>query len=228
MPIFILQASSSLSTFSCSSPRPDLVICSGAHNFCLAHLREWISRNLPNPECPTCRDPIQRDVTKLRVNVALRDAIAARQRASRPKPVEPQTVVIPWAEIRFEKDEDGERVELGRGAFGSVYAADYSFMKVAVKVRTQPTCSGNSKLLMICLCAYIHVRHSDIPLLSSQVLALGGSTGPAVTAALRREASLQSSLAHEHIVRVFGLAEGAGGKFGLVMARMHTDLQVRS
>lgn len=108
---------------------------SGAHNFCMVHLRDWITRNLPDPGCPTCRDPIQRDPAKLRVNVALRDAIAARQRAARPKPVEPKAAIIPWGELNFERDADGERVELGRGAFGSVYAADYSFMKVAVKVR---------------------------------------------------------------------------------------------
>ena len=42
---------------------------SGAHNFCLAHLREWISRNLPSPGCPTCREPIQADVTKLRARL---------------------------------------------------------------------------------------------------------------------------------------------------------------
>lgn len=100
--------------------------------------------------------------------------------------------MIAWADLRFEKDDDGERVELGRGAYGSVYAADYSFMRVAVKV-----------------------------------LALGGASGPALVAALRREAALQASIAHEHIVRVYGLAEGAAGKFGLVMARMHSDLQSR-
>ena len=63
--------------------------------------------------------------------------------------------------------------------------------------------------------------------LTHQVLALGGASGPALAAALRREATLQASLAHEHVVRVYGLAEGAGDKFGLVMARMHSDLQVR-
>ena len=85
-----------------------------------------------------CQEPIQTDVSKLRVNIALRDAIdAARRRApaaQQPKAAEPKSKVIPWAELSFERDADGERVELGRGSFGSVYAAEFSFMKVAVKV----------------------------------------------------------------------------------------------
>ena len=57
---------------------------------------------------------------------------------------------------------------------------------------------------------------------------VAAAAAPALMQALRREAALQSSLAHEHVVRVYGLAEGVagGGKLGLVMARMHTTLQV--
>ena len=40
---------------------------------------------------------------------------------------------IPWSELKFDKDEDGDRVSLGAGAFGTVYSATYSFQLVAVK-----------------------------------------------------------------------------------------------
>ena len=84
-----------------------------------------------------CQEPIQTDVSKLRINIALRDAIEAANRwpaSQQHKAADPKSKVIPWAELSFERDADGERVELGRGSFGSVYAAEFSFMKVAVKV----------------------------------------------------------------------------------------------
>lgn len=40
---------------------------------------------------------------------------------------------ISWDQLVFEVDEDGQRVELGRGAFGSVLAAVYKYQHVAVK-----------------------------------------------------------------------------------------------
>lgn len=43
------------------------------------------------------------------------------------------TVRIPWAELDFEKDEDGP-VELGRGASGAILAASWRNTAVAVKV----------------------------------------------------------------------------------------------
>ena len=40
---------------------------------------------------------------------------------------------IPWSDLQFERDEDGDLLTLGRGSFGSVLAATYSFARVAVK-----------------------------------------------------------------------------------------------
>lgn len=52
----------------------------GQHNFCLQHLAEWISSNYSGssaaPSCPVCRLPIQRSASELKVNIAVRDAIA--------------------------------------------------------------------------------------------------------------------------------------------------------
>ena len=78
-------------------------------------------------------------------------------------------------------------IELGHSAFGSIFAARHSFMRVAVKV--------------------LKVSESDVP-------------------ALRREVALHASLAHEHIVRVYGLSESLGDnpRYGIVMARMDRSL----
>ena len=40
---------------------------------------------------------------------------------------------ISWTDITFDKDEDGERIELGRGSFGTVYSAVFRHQRVAVK-----------------------------------------------------------------------------------------------
>ena len=58
----------------------------------------------------------------------------------------------------------------------------------------------------------------------------GGAATDALVAALRREAALQRSLAHTHVVAVQGLAvsapaPGQSPKYGLLMARMGRDLQ---
>jgi serine/threonine protein kinase len=42
--------------------------------------------------------------------------------------------LIPWESLAFERNDDGERVQLGRGGAGVIYAAEYSYMRVAVKV----------------------------------------------------------------------------------------------
>ena len=51
-----------------------------------------------------------------------------------PEPLLPPEFSVPFTDIVWEKDEDGERVELGRGAFGIVYAGRLHGQHVAVKV----------------------------------------------------------------------------------------------
>ena len=56
----------------------------------------------------------------------------------------------------------------------------------------------------------------------------GGALSPAVLAAARREAELQGRLAHDNVVRIFGLAEenrpGARPKYAIVLALLHEPL----
>ena len=40
---------------------------------------------------------------------------------------------IPWDDIKFDEDEDGENVILGSGSFGTVYAATWCGVAVAAK-----------------------------------------------------------------------------------------------
>ncbi len=99
---------------------------------------------------------------------------------------------IPWVSLTFEKDEDGERVALGAGSFGTVYGASYSHMQTAVKQ-----------------------------------FGVGTVLSPAALVEIEREAALQSRLAHENVVRVYGLAvddRPPRPKYGLVMARLHESL----
>ena len=55
-----------------------------------------------------------------------------------------------------------------------------------------------------------------------------GGLPPALAAQVEREADLQARLAHDNVVRIFGLAEecrpGFPPKFGLVLARLHEPL----
>ena len=99
---------------------------------------------------------------------------------------------ITWTARQFEKDEDGQHVQLGSGSFGTVYAATFSFQLVAVKQ-----------------------------------VGGGGALQPGMVEALAREAALQARLAHENVVRVFGLAvdeRPPRPKYAIVMARMHKSL----
>ena len=54
----------------------------GQHNFCLTCLRDWI-KSKPSAACPSCRRPISNDPDNLRVNITLRDIIAAQSKPSR-------------------------------------------------------------------------------------------------------------------------------------------------
>ena len=64
-----------------------VVAACGQHSFCLcclkAHVRRSLSRRAGGDSvvlCPTCREPMQQSEDKLRVNPAIRDAIAERAR----------------------------------------------------------------------------------------------------------------------------------------------------
>ena len=122
----------------------------GAHNFCADHLKAWVAANSPAPTCPVCRKPIQRRAADVTVNVGIRDAIEARRFApavaaaagaaavAAPTAAAPSSATIPYDDLVFERTRRGDRVELGRGAFSSVYAASYHGTPVAVKVLLLP------------------------------------------------------------------------------------------
>ena len=57
----------------------------GQHNFCLSCLKAWIAekRNTPGgATCPTCRVRIQQSPQEVRVNVGIKEAILAAQKAA--------------------------------------------------------------------------------------------------------------------------------------------------
>jgi hypothetical protein len=126
------------------------------------------------------------------------DMLLQQQAAAPPTPIASApapSARIPWADLRFdEKDEDGQILVLGTGSYGTVLAATFSHMRVAVKQ-----------------------------------LSSGKKPPPAAVAELEREAALQARLSHDHVVRVFGFAvstaDPARPKYGLVMARLHEQLQ---
>jgi len=100
---------------------------------------------------------------------------------------------ISWTDITFDKDEDDEKIELGRGSFGTVFSAVFRHQRVAVKQ-----------------------------------FGTGAPLSAAALAAVQREAELQSRLAHDNVVRVYGLAvenrPGVRPKYALVLAVLHESL----
>jgi hypothetical protein len=113
---------------------PVTALC-GSHNFCRVCLAAHIAargRAHAPVTCPLCRGPCQASTAALVVNIGLRDAIAARAAAHAAHA--PAAAVIPWTALAIERDEDGAPLALGNGAFGTVLAAEYAFMRVAVKV----------------------------------------------------------------------------------------------
>ena len=110
------------------------------HNFCLDHLRAWISSNGAGAACPTCRVPLP-PASSLRVNPGIRTVIdASRLRRLPPSPGLPReggshvAPSIAYDDLTFEVTKRGQRCEIGRGAFASVYAATYRGERVAAKI----------------------------------------------------------------------------------------------
>ena len=183
----------------------------GAHNFCLDHLKNWVSSNAVKPggaTCPVCRVRIQQKPEECRVNIGIRDAIeSARASVALGQRIGisgsdtsavacPRAPLIPYGQLTFETNKRGQRVEIGRGAFSSVYAATYLGEPVAVKSFVLPA----------------------------------GSLDASMEAVFWREATLQYHLRHDGIAELHGVSvdrDDAGGpitEFTLVMPRFPRSL----
>jgi len=82
---------------------------------------------------------------------------------------------------------------------------------------------GAGSFGMVLAATFSHMR------VAVKQLPPGRRLPPAAVAELEREAALQARLSHDHVVRVFGFAvstaDPARPKYGLVMARLHEQLQ---
>ena len=82
---------------------------------------------------------------------------------------------------------------------------------------------GMGSFGMVLAATFSHMR------VAVKQLPPGRRLPPAAVAELEGEAALQARLSHEHIVRVYGFAvstaDPARPKYGLVMARLHEQLQ---
>lgn len=123
----------------------------GLHNFCLDHLKEWVAVNAKKPKgatCPVCRLKIQQSPADCRINIGIRDAIDAMRvrgtgQGSSDKSVHnvmpmSRPPLISYESLSFETNKRQQRVEIGRGAFSSVYAATFLGEPVAVKTLALP------------------------------------------------------------------------------------------
>jgi len=110
-------------------------------------------------------------------------------------PSAPPAARIPWADLRFD-----ERDEDGG-----------------------PLVLGQGSFGTVIGATYSHMR------VAVKQLPPGRRLPPAAVAELEREAALQARLSHDHVVRVYGFAvstaDPARPKYGLVMARLHEQLQ---
>ena len=127
----------------CLSPFVDPVTLVCGHTFCLSCARDWLARPDP-PTCPTCRTAVPRAAPA--VNIELRGAVAAVAAARAEATAAARASArVAWADIALARDADGERVLLGRGSVGLVYAATYRGEPVAVKI--VPTVGARPRLV---------------------------------------------------------------------------------
>ena len=179
----------------CSSLLVEAVTTPCAHNFCKAHLAAWISQhaNGQPPTCPLDRLPIQRTPEELMVNRALQSLVDKERRRRATACL--SALDIPWKDIRFTRNEEGDRETLGSGVAGVVYACEWSFQECALKQLHQALCKS---------AAFIEsVRHE---------------------AALQRSMAHMGIVA-VHGVAVDTTTEPSKPKYGILMARMWKDLQ---
>ena len=212
----------------------------GQHNFCLDHLQEWVAASAGKPggaTCPVCRVRIQQTPGECRVNIGIREALE-RVRASgggsaaAPAPTAaaggagaggvsatgsalPRAPLIPYAALTFETTKRG-RVELGRGAFASVYSASYLGEPCAVKSILLPPAGASEALQALFWresTLQYHLRHEGIAELHGVCLDRDEEGGPITEMALvmpRYAQSLEGALQ----VGGAGLAASGGGGGG--------------
>ena len=158
------------------------------HQFCRDHLRAWIAQQAPRAACPICRAPIQQRAEDVLVNAAVKGliekaqlaklsaAVPAAGAAAAAAPAAAAAHVIPYEELTFERSRRGDRIELGRGAFASVYKATFRGEPVAVKSIILPAGATAAALaaverdFMREASLQYHVRHVGVvPLLGACV-----------------------------------------------------------
>ena len=89
---------------------------------------------------------IQQKPEECRVNIGIRDAIESDRASVALGQRIPCAPLIPYEQLTFETNKRGHRVEIGRSAFSSVYAATYLGLPVAVKSFVLPAGSLDASM----------------------------------------------------------------------------------
>jgi mitogen-activated protein kinase kinase kinase MLK4 len=148
-------------------------------------------------------------------------AAAAAASASPAAASAPAHVMIPYEELIFERSRRGDRVELGRAAFASVYAATFRGERVAVKALALPPgadAAAAERALLAEATVHFRVRHAGVVPLLGVCVERDAPGGPPTELALvmpRLARSLESALAAG---ADSGDAAGGGGGGGPPLA----------
>ena len=191
------------------------------HFFCFDHLREWVTAQSPQAACPVCRTLIQQHVNDVRVSSTVRGLVEAALHAlvvQQPAVLSgtlsstgetigtplPPAASIPYDDIVFERNRRGDRVELGRGAFASVFRATFRGEPVAVKCLVAPPGASAAALTELER-AFVreaallyHVRHEGVVQLMGTAVDREAAGGPLTELALvmpRFARSLEAAVA---------------------------------